>query len=405
MPSPSPLSDSSSSSSPPSSDNVQCPTLQSANTQDVFETVVKGRKSWKLRGGEVVWPPELEAALLEGLENYQPDDSRETRLLGRFPMRNRFISDYIFQKTGKRRTAKQVGSRLQQLRDTCGGKRLLKLLSPINKPPFPAHRRTAVADLPSLCFDSSSETSSEPNTPIEGGGFNSYPRSTPYHSNICIDIIPEDAMYPSEDLTPTEDDPIGNDIVRLSRKPRRLSTIDPTITFISRRPMSARAVFSIHFDDECIHSEAAPLTQRTLPPGDDAPNVDGLLYSCPLAPEFWKTLRSAPDPTRYIISQEVFQQSANATSSTLVYSATYRFSFPEGYTPPQTPAPGLLSPIMSAASDSGMFVMDSSPATPPHLHLSHPAVSPFAAHHSNAQHHVSYGAKQPTYYGLRRGDV
>jgi transcriptional enhancer factor len=89
-----------------------------------------------------VWPPELEAALLEGanrsfshpsdpsltiralgLENYQPDDSRETRLLGRFPMRNRFISDYIFQKTGKRRTAKQVGSRLQQLRDTCGGKR------------------------------------------------------------------------------------------------------------------------------------------------------------------------------------------------------------------------------------------------------------------------------------------
>ncbi|KAF9471787.1 hypothetical protein BDN70DRAFT_819564, partial [Pholiota conissans] len=58
-----------------------------------------------------------------GLENYQPDDSRETRLLGRFPMRNQFISDYIYEKTGKRRTAKQVGSRLQQLRDTCGEKR------------------------------------------------------------------------------------------------------------------------------------------------------------------------------------------------------------------------------------------------------------------------------------------
>jgi len=58
-----------------------------------------------------------------GLETYQPDDSRETRLLGRFPMRNRFISDFIFSKTGKRRTAKQVGSRLQQLRDTCAGKR------------------------------------------------------------------------------------------------------------------------------------------------------------------------------------------------------------------------------------------------------------------------------------------
>lgn len=38
-------------------------------------------------------------------------------------MRNKFISDYIFNKTGKRRTPKQVGSRLQQLRDTAEGKR------------------------------------------------------------------------------------------------------------------------------------------------------------------------------------------------------------------------------------------------------------------------------------------
>jgi len=37
----------------------------------------------------------------------------------RSPMRNRFISDYIFETTGKRRTTKQVGSRLQQLRNKC----------------------------------------------------------------------------------------------------------------------------------------------------------------------------------------------------------------------------------------------------------------------------------------------
>ncbi|EEB98468.1 hypothetical protein MPER_02014, partial [Moniliophthora perniciosa FA553] len=76
----------------------------------------------------------LEAALLEGLASYQPDDSRETRLLGRFPMRNRYISAYIYQKTGKHRTAKQVGSRLQQLRDTCGTKKLQHLLSPCRRP-------------------------------------------------------------------------------------------------------------------------------------------------------------------------------------------------------------------------------------------------------------------------------
>ncbi|KAF5312807.1 hypothetical protein D9619_002355 [Psilocybe cf. subviscida] len=108
--------------------------LANPHTQDVFASIVKGRKSWKtLRGGEVVWPPELEAALIEGLKNYQPDDSRETHLLGRFPMRNRFISDWIFERTGRRRSAKQVGNRLQQLRDTYGENKLMKLLSPIPK--------------------------------------------------------------------------------------------------------------------------------------------------------------------------------------------------------------------------------------------------------------------------------
>lgn len=55
------------------------------------------------------------------LERYSPDtgNTRTDKVMGRFPMRNRFISDYIFETTGKRRTPKQVGSRLQQLRDTC----------------------------------------------------------------------------------------------------------------------------------------------------------------------------------------------------------------------------------------------------------------------------------------------
>jgi transcriptional enhancer factor len=40
---------------------------QSERTRDVLKTVMKSRKSWKsLKDGEVVWPPELEVALLEG---------------------------------------------------------------------------------------------------------------------------------------------------------------------------------------------------------------------------------------------------------------------------------------------------------------------------------------------------
>ena len=55
---------------------------------------------------------------------YKPHDPRYARALGRFPKRNRFISDYIYDLTGVRRSPKQVGSRLQQLKDVaCGKKR------------------------------------------------------------------------------------------------------------------------------------------------------------------------------------------------------------------------------------------------------------------------------------------
>jgi len=63
----------------------------------------------------------LTNAVALALEKYQLERTWVNKSLDRFPMRNRFISDYIFEVTGKRRTPKQVGSRLQQMRDTCKG--------------------------------------------------------------------------------------------------------------------------------------------------------------------------------------------------------------------------------------------------------------------------------------------
>ena len=60
---------------------------------------------------------------LSGLEKYKPSESKSTRTFGRFPMRNKFVADYIYDKTQVRRTPKQVGSRIQQLRDTPTGKK------------------------------------------------------------------------------------------------------------------------------------------------------------------------------------------------------------------------------------------------------------------------------------------
>ena len=107
---------------------------KSTNLLDVFQT----RKAWKKSGanGERIWPEALELVLIEGLFSFilcdaistdllltglrafKPDpSSRETTMLGRYPHRNKFISSYIRDKTGEIRTPKQVGSRLQQLRE------------------------------------------------------------------------------------------------------------------------------------------------------------------------------------------------------------------------------------------------------------------------------------------------
>ncbi|PPR01873.1 hypothetical protein CVT26_008424 [Gymnopilus dilepis] len=86
-----------------------------------------GRRSYKMMRSaesenlkakkEPVWPPVCEDALLEGLRLYKPV-SKSGRPLRRFVKRNVFIALHIFRKTGKRRTAKQVGSRLQQISES-----------------------------------------------------------------------------------------------------------------------------------------------------------------------------------------------------------------------------------------------------------------------------------------------
>ncbi|KAJ7931044.1 hypothetical protein B0H13DRAFT_1573176, partial [Mycena leptocephala] len=53
-----------------------------------------------------------------GLQKFQPTVCKETVMLGRYPGRNQFISQYILNRTGQQRTVKQVASRLQQLRDS-----------------------------------------------------------------------------------------------------------------------------------------------------------------------------------------------------------------------------------------------------------------------------------------------
>ncbi|KAL0063769.1 hypothetical protein AAF712_009326 [Marasmius tenuissimus] len=124
-------------------------TFQDTSIATVNHTISR-RKTWRAidSSGELIWCPELEAALiagsnqivtltditltcshLAGLEKYRPHFlATPLSAPQRFPRRNRWLSGYILEVTGKFRTAKQVGSRIQQLKRSCKDEKILRLV-------------------------------------------------------------------------------------------------------------------------------------------------------------------------------------------------------------------------------------------------------------------------------------
>ncbi|EIM80699.1 uncharacterized protein STEHIDRAFT_142622 [Stereum hirsutum FP-91666 SS1] len=335
-----------------SADGVDYPLAPDDRTRDAVHTIVSGRKSWKtLKGkGEAVWPPYLEAALVEALDRYRPETSRSTRSLSRFPNRNRFISDYIFHVTGKRRTAKQVGSRLQQLRDTCGGKRILKLLS--NR------------DFSSIddSLESSSPSHGSPDhiassTLIANGSLQ--PIIKPSRALVHIDVLPANAYWcpsPSSSLSDALSGVIGSGgivtpplspssthhnrhsssnggnpasgavSVFKSSKARPLRAIDPTVTFTSTTLMDTRSSCSVYFNGNCIHTESTEMHCSSL-----QENVtSSYMYRASLVPQFWVRLCDSNEPGRYSIVQEIIQASTGSspTSEHVLLTVVYQLTEP-----------------------------------------------------------------------------
>lgn len=298
-------------------DDLSYPLACDDRTRDAVNTIVSGRKSWKtLKGkGEAVWPPYLEAALIEALDKYRPETSRSTRSLSRFPNRNRFISDYIYHVTGKRRSAKQVGSRLQQLRDTCGGKRILKLLSNRHfSPPTEAHEVSpSLEDAHVSDGASSSPSASERATAARG--------HAPVRTARALVHI--DVLAANEPWSPSVDAGIvmGNPLMTPPHSPeahtfsqtsqvnifhsptaRPLRAIDPVVTFTSPSFVVAKSSCSVYFDGNCVHTDVADVTCTTTK------DESGMfLYRTTLIPQYWDRLCQSNEPGRYSIVQEITQ--------------------------------------------------------------------------------------------------
>ncbi|KAJ7106675.1 hypothetical protein C8R44DRAFT_987297 [Mycena epipterygia] len=287
---------------------------KSTSHQELLRSILDARKMWKISDrGQAIWSLELETALLEGLAQYQPTACRETIMLGRFPRRNQFISQYIWKKTGQHRTAKQVGSRLQQLRESDQSQALHDLL-------FPS---------PPTIF---TRTSSN----LHNSTLSDLSVSTASHLVIFIDILPDG--YPQ----PSEDPPCpwweSQNVIHVSSYPRPLDSIDPTVAFATRSPILAVSRFTVCSEDTA-HTETSPLTQI-----DTALPDPTFLYRTALVPAYWKTILESPDPSRYTI----FHQVVNVDGA-IVFSATYCLRYTTGFKSPITRIVSLFEVLFAVA--------------------------------------------------------
>ncbi|TFK19513.1 hypothetical protein FA15DRAFT_759976 [Coprinopsis marcescibilis] len=284
---------------------------------DAAHVAATGRRSWKTLKGkpEAVWPPALESALIEALEECQKSEARPTDSTGkrsvRYP-RNIYISEYIFEKTGKHRTPKQVGSRLQQLRDTCVDERLSRLLRK-----------------PTLSLDKESP-------PAEEAGVALYMQiAIPTPRGPRIQFMSNDINSPhSLFLCPlTNREKCFN-----SSRFGVLSMFSNVVEVCSPWPLAREATWSVYKDSTLIHKEESGLRAT--------PASSGYVYACELVPGFWSRLCEAEDPNHITIVQ-VLQPassfpSAVSTPGTVVslrqreLSIVYHFNIPDSQRSPES---------------------------------------------------------------------
>ncbi|KAG7089375.1 hypothetical protein E1B28_011065 [Marasmius oreades] len=314
--------------------------------RDAAQIVATGRRSWKtLKGkGEAVWPPHLEAALIEALEKYRPDESRSTKALGRFSMRNRFISDYIFETTGKRRTPKQVGSRLQQLRDTCKSERILRLISR-------RHTENNERDAGAVSSDGHSSSTSPPPAELQCTG---EVQKCQKRHNIWVNIVLEQLAWPSpppvvhivnnNKLMPlvVHLSPLAASSLSYESTTHCLASMEPTITFASPFALAQQCSYSVFQDDtKLLYTEVAALKCLS-----DPMQSSGWMYRASLVPEMWKTLCDSGSPTRYTITQYLFPADDNGDGDHCV-SIVYNFTHHESSTGFQAQQVSAYDPYLS----------------------------------------------------------
>ncbi|KAF7345343.1 TEA domain-containing protein [Mycena sanguinolenta] len=306
------------------------PSLQSQATKEVLQSVLSVRKIWKTsRAGETVWPLDLEAALLE--EPYSVGNI-PARRLSRNPDARSLP------------TTKSLYFGIHFLRKRANGAPPSKSEAGFNN-----YGSLVEAHSPSR----SQSADSALNSPVLPPGDGVLPGTTSSrHTIIYIDILadgsadePRRSASNSLPWLNAEDDVA---VIHASDHPRRLESINPTVSFTASSAVVAHSRFTAYSEDLIFHTETVPLVLSV----HQAPPPSKFLYSTPLAPKIWSTILQSPgnimpytntlispilcsDPTRFMISQEV----VNNENSSVLFSATYKFSYQRHSTSWSHPGP------------------------------------------------------------------
>lgn len=265
-------------------------------------------------------------ALYSGLAEYRPSSARDPSLLRRFPRRNKWISNYIFQRTGKARTAKQVGSRLQQLRETCADTESMStpvhhfvqlsyiylplVLGLIVNKHFPAVRSSQHS--PSVSGESSMLSSSSPSP--TSPSFPAIPSPPPMRRHHFAEVAVTLVVYGSDPYCGTQTPTVTLDLDEngfsessyptarsfthcaelrsadcLSQSPPEIKFSAKSLQDLSRR---YRSVCSVYCDNELVYTDAESSAYLHLALFNELSQC--VLYGLELVPEFWPHILSNP---------------------------------------------------------------------------------------------------------------
>ncbi|KAI8992734.1 hypothetical protein BD414DRAFT_567210 [Trametes punicea] len=294
----------------------------------VAKKLIAGRKCYRVskNNNEVVWPPPLEEALIEGLDKYEPAVSKSPRGLTRFPNRNKFIADYILRKTGQIRTAKQVGSRIQQLRDTAAGKHIMKAYSDRHYEMMHPPRRTPSEQQDALGL-------SVPAVTVPGDRASAFVPSVPPVVQVYISVPPASASpsntatWPASTSQPslpqyTNVNVPHNGLYEFV-EPRSLHTIDPTVTFMSTSPANLFSRFTVFCGNNVVYVD--PPVKMAIRASDE-PGVGGYFHYTKLTPGYWDALCGCNDLSPYTILQEITKEVTDPDQRTAtVLRVQYQF--------------------------------------------------------------------------------